>query len=316
MEDSMAASDTRRGITLARSGSRARLKENLIGYSMIIPAMFFFVLFLLIPIFKAMQVSLFEYSGVGVMKDFIGFDNYIKTISDKELFITILNTLKLAAFDLVFSIAIGFSLAYVLFKRIAGWKFFSVALYIPSIVTIVVSGIIWRQIYESNQGLLNSLLQTFGLASLKGIWLSDMDKAMSCVIIAWIWKAIPFCMLMLYSSMLGIPDEMLEAADMDGGTEWDKIRYIIFPFMMPVISILAVLTIANDFRAFDMIQVLTGGGPAGATQIATIYIYKLSISLSQYGYANAVAVEIFFVVGLLVYLLLGFLKKFGLNGND
>jgi raffinose/stachyose/melibiose transport system permease protein len=86
--------------------------------------------------------------------------------------------------------------------------------------------------------------------------------------------------------------------------------------MMPVISILAVLTIANDFRAFDMIQVLTGGGPANVTQIATLYIYKLSISLSEYGYANAVAVEIFFIVGLLVYLLLGILRKFGLNGND
>jgi raffinose/stachyose/melibiose transport system permease protein len=316
MGDNMAASDTSRGIILGKSRLQARLKENLIGYSMIIPAMFFFVLFLLIPIFKAMQVSLYEYSGIGAMKDFIGFDNYIKSISDKELFVTVLNTLKLAGFDLVFSIGIGFSLAYLLFKRVTGWKFFSVALYIPSIVTIVVSGLIWRQIYEANQGLLNSLLHTFGFDSLKGLWLSDMDNAMSCVVVAWIWRAIPFCMLMLYSSMLSIPEEMLEAADMDGGTEWDKIRYIVFPYMMPVISILAVLTIANDFRAFDMIQVLTAGGPAGATQIATLYIYKLSIYLSQYGYANAVAVEVFFIVGLLVYLLLGFLKKFGLNGND
>jgi raffinose/stachyose/melibiose transport system permease protein len=316
MEDSMAVSKTgNRAIPIKRS-LKAALGENLTGYTMILPAMFFFVLFLVIPIFKAMQVSLYDYAGVGVMKDFIGFENYVKSITDKELFFTMLNTFKLAGFDLLFSIGIGFFLAYVLFKRINGWKFFTVSLYIPAIVTIVVSGIIWRQIYEANQGLLNSLLQTFGLGTLKGLWLSDMDNAMKYVIVAWIWKSIPFCMLLLYSSMLSIPDEMFEAAEIDGGTEWDKIRYIVFPFMMPVISILAVLTIANDFRAFDMIQVLTGGGPASATQIATLYVYKLSISLSEYGYANAIAVEIFFIVGLLVYLLLGILRKFGLNGND
>lgn len=293
-----------------------RIKENLTGYSMIIPAMFFFFLFLVFPVFKAIQISLYDYSGVGKMTDFIGLDNYMKSILDIEFFMSILNTLKLVVFDLIISTMVGFFLAYALFKRIGGWKFFSVALYIPSIVTVVVSGLIWRQIYEPNQGLLNSILRSLELDGLAKIWIGDMDIAMNSVIIAWIWKTIPFIMLILYSAMVRIPEELFESARIDGASEWNIIGKIVFPCMMPVIGVLTVLTIATDFRAFDMVQILTQGGPGNATEIATLYVYKMAVSIGEYGYANAVAVEIFFIVGILVFLLVGLLRKIGFSNND
>lgn len=292
------------------------IKENFTGYSMILPAMFFFFLFLVIPIFKSIQMSLYNYSGVGPLENFIGLDNYFKSLSDMDFYGSIYNTLKLVVLDIVISISVGFFLAYLLFVRTRGWKFYSVALYIPAIVPITVAGMVWRQIYEPSQGLLNSILGSIGLNSLKGIWIGSMDLAMGSVIAAWVWRVIPFIMLILYSGMLRIPEELFESATIDGAKERDILRKIVLPYMMPIISVLIIYVIATDFRAFDMVWVLTQGGPGNATQIATVYVYKLAVTFYEYGYANAVGLEIFFVVGGLVYLFIALMKKLGLSDDS
>lgn len=292
------------------------INENITGYSMILPAMIFFFLFLVIPIFKALQMSFYDYSGIGPLKDFIGLDNYIKSVTDMDFYGSVFNTLKLVVFDIVISITVGFILAYMLFSRIRGWKFYSVALYMPAIVPIAVAGLVWRQIYEPTQGLLNSILGTIGLDSLKGVWLGSMNLAMGSVIAAWVWRVIPFVMLILYSGMLRIPEELFESATIDGAKEGDILKRIVLPFMMPVISVLIIYVIATDFRAFDMVWVLTQGGPGNTTQIATVYIYNLAVRFYEYGYANAVGLEIFFVVGGLVYLFISLMKKLGLSDDS
>lgn len=296
--------------------SHKAFKEHMTAYSMIFPAMFFFFLFLVIPIFKALQMSFYDYSGIGPLEDFIGLGNYAASVADADLYGAIYNTLKLVVLDVLISTLVGFFLAYLLFVRIRAWKFYSVALYIPAIVPVAVAGLIWRQIYEPTQGLLNSILGSMGLDSLKGMWLGSMDLAMGSVIASWVWRVIPFIMLILYSGMLRIPEELFESARIDGAKEMDILRKIVLPYMMPVISILVIYVIATDFRAFDMVWVLTQGGPGNVTQIATVYVYKLAVSFYQYGYANAVGIEIFFIVGGLVYLFVMLMKKLGLSDDS
>ena len=196
-----------------------------------------------------------------------------------------------------FSLTIGFFLAYALYKRVGGWRFFSVALYIPAIVTVVVAGLIWRQIFEYNQGLLNSLLDTFGLSGLKQLWTGDMKIALGSVSVAWVWRTIPFSMIILYSSMLSIPDELIEAARIDGAGEGHIILHVILPELKSTFGVLVLYTLANDFRAFDMVKVLTDGGPGKSTEIITLYVYRLATRLNEYGYANAIAVETFLLAG-------------------
>lgn len=287
---------------------RKIIENNLTGYAMIIPAMAIFCLFLLFPLIKAIQISFYDYSGIGKMTDFTGLDNYIRSFTDKDFGNALLRTIKLAGVDLFFSLTIGFFLAYALFKRVGGWHFFSVALYIPAIVTVVVAGLIWRQIFEYNQGLLNSLLDTCKLSNLKQLWTGDMKRALGSVAVAWIWRTIPFSMIILYSSMLGIPDDMLEAARIDGANECHVIWHIMIPTLKPTFGVLALYTLANDFRAFDMVKVLTDGGPGKSTEIITLYVYRLATKLNEYGYANAIAVETFLLAGGVVLMVLAVRK--------
>lgn len=273
------------------------IQRNLIAYAMIIPAMIIFFLFLVYPLLKAIQISFYDYSGIGKMTDFVGWENYINSFADADFGKALLRTIKLAGLDLLFSLTIGFFLAYALYKRVGGWRFFSVALYIPAIVTVVVAGLIWRQIFEYNQGLLNSLLDTFGFSELKQLWTGDMKIALGSVSVAWVWRTIPFSMIILYSSMLSIPDELIEAARIDGAGESRVIIHVVLPGLKSTFGVLALYTLANDFRAFDMVKVLTDGGPGKSTEIITLYVYRLATKLNEYGYGNAIAVETFLLAG-------------------
>lgn len=276
---------------------KRRIQNNLTAYAMIIPAMIIFFLFLVYPLLKAIQISFYDYSGIGKMTDFVGLENYVNSLADADFGKALLRTVKLAGLDLFFSLTIGFFLAYALYKRVGGWRFFSVALYIPAIVTVVVAGLIWRQIFEYNQGLLNSLLDTFGLSGLKQLWTGDMKIALGSVSVAWVWRTIPFSMIILYSSMLSIPDELIEAARIDGAGEGHIILHVILPELKSTFGVLVLYTLANDFRAFDMVKVLTDGGPGKSTEIITLYVYRLATRLNEYGYANAIAVETFLLAG-------------------
>lgn len=250
-------------------------------------------------------MSFYDYSGIGALDKFIGLKNYTTAFSDEIFLESVCTTLKLVVYDLIFTLSIGFLLAYMLYRRATGWKFFSVALYIPAVVPITVAGLIWRQIYETTQGLLNTTLGMVGLEALQQPWLGIYDTAFGSTVVAWVWRAIPFAMLILYSSMLKIPSDLLEAARLDGANEGHIISHIIFPQLLPMISVLTVNTIANDFRGFDMVYVLTGGGPGTTTQLTTLYIYKVAQKFFKYGYANALGIIVLVIVLILLGIIFG-----------
>lgn len=268
---------------------------------MIIPAMAFFVMFLLFPIFKAFQFSLYQYSGFGELTNFVGLDNYREALRDPTFFRALRNNLLLAISDTAVSLTVGFLLAYFLSRKAIGWRFLNISLFVPALVSVAVVATLWKEIYDPIYGLLNSFLELVGLGSLQQNWLGAFETALPSVIAAWVWRTIPFNMLILFANILRIPRELMEAAYLDGARESHYIRHIVLPMVSGVVGLLAVLSISRAFRAFDLVWVLTRGGPVNATEIATSYVYKQAFSLNRYGYGNALA----FIVMLLLFATVG-----------
>ncbi|MFB9278848.1 carbohydrate ABC transporter permease [Cohnella cellulosilytica] len=273
--------------------SKASWKEMGLAYLMIFPALFFFVLYLVYPLFKSLRMSLYDYSGIGSLTDFVGLANYVEALADKQFYNAMANNFTLMAIELVVSLTVAFILAYFLYRGVFGWKFFNVVLFLPYIIPLSVSAIIWTSIYEPNIGLLNTFLDKIGLDSWKRVWLGSTDTSLYSVIAVWIWRTIPFNMLILLGAMLKIPKEMIEAARIDGCSGFRIVHYLIVPLTAPTIGLLFILSVAYDFRAFDMVWVMTQGGPADSTQIASTLVYKLGFSQNEYGYANAIAFLVF-----------------------
>jgi len=285
-----------------RSGVLRELKESIPAYLLILPTIAVFIVFLYIPFFNALRISMYRYKGYGDLTDFIGLNNYKTILSDAKYYSAFFNTFKLIGFDLIFSITIGFLLAYILFKGIKLKGFFSTSLFIPYLISMVVVGCIWRIIYDPTIGPLNQFLGIIGLDNLKNAWLSQPSTAMSSIIVTWIWRTIPFNMLIIYANIMTLPPDYLEAADIDGANSLQKLRYIILPYLIPAFLQLSMLTVTNDLRVFDLVWIMTGGGPGGATEVMTSYIYRQAFISQRFGTASASSViMMIFMIALTVF---------------
>lgn len=279
------------------------LKESIPGYLLVLPTLAVLAVFLYIPFFNAIRISLYKYKGYGALTKFVGFKNYITVLQDRHFYDAFLNTFKLIGCDLIFSVTIGFFLAYVMFRGIRLKQFFNTALFIPYLISMVVVGCIWKILYDPTIGPLNQLLNAVGLGSLAKPWLSQPGTSLPSIIITWIWRTIPFNMLICYANIMTLSKDYMEAADIDGANAWQKLRYIIIPHMMPTFLTLGMLTVTNDLRAFDLVWVMTQGGPGGASEVMTSYVYSKAFVSQQFGTATAASIVMMVVmIGLTVIL--------------
>ncbi|MCD9025715.1 carbohydrate ABC transporter permease [Cohnella silvisoli] len=282
---------------------RGGWKRQTTAYIMAFPALFFFVLYLIYPLVIAFRMSLYDYTGIGPLTDFVGWANYKEAISNSSFIGALRNNFVLMGVEFIVSTVLAFGLAYLLFRGIFGWHVFNVILFLPYIIPLSVSAVIWSLIYEPTIGLLNQLLGELGLTALQHTWLGGTSTALGSVIGVWVWRTLPFNLIILFGAMIKIPGELLEAARIDGASGMRIVRNIIFPLTIPTIALLAVISIANDFRAFDIVWIMTQGGPAGLTEIASSFVYKVGFQENHYGYANAVAFLVFVVVIVFVALI-------------
>jgi multiple sugar transport system permease protein/raffinose/stachyose/melibiose transport system permease protein len=284
------------------------LQQDPVGYLLIAPFCLFTFVFVLLPVIANIYLSFTNYNLIKM--DFVGFKNYSFMFSDVVFMKAVKNTFVFAIFTLVFTMIIGLFLAILLQDKIFGLKFFRTSVYTPYVTSMVSVAMIWLWMYEPSNGIFNKMLEAVGMAPHN--WLFDPSTAMGSIIIVSIWKAIGYNMVIYLSGLHGIPKYLYEAAKIDGASAPKRFFFITYPMLRPVTFFLFITGFINDFRVFDQIQIMTGGGPVNSTTTIVHQIYKRAFNEISLGYAAAEAVLLLVIV--LIITAVNF--KYGNQGND
>lgn len=264
-------------------------RERLTAFLLIAPTITALIIFLYIPFVNALQTSFFKYNGLGPLEDFVGLKNYMKVLGDPKFTRSLFNTLYLVLISFA-AIPIGFVFAYILYVGVPGKKLFNAGLFIPYLISMVVVGCIWRIIYDPTIGPIDQFLKLIGLGKFAKAWLSRPETALGAIAVTWIWRSQPFNMLIMYANISKMPEDFLEAAQIDGANIWQKLFYVIIPYLKPTFGVLAMLTVTNGLRLFDLVWVMTQGGPGGASDVMTSYIYTKAFTNRDFGGGTAASV--------------------------
>lgn len=299
-------------VPVARGPRTRRLRwiDALGRYSFVLPAIVFLIVFLLYPLLYTFNLSLFDVNAGNFLTGgapFVGLENYVQFLSSPQFVPSLVITLVFTIGSLVFQHSIGFMFA-LFFNR--GFPLSGVLRALMLVVWVlpaVVSASLWRWIFSGSYGLLNAFLGLIGLPSTEP-WLVNPQTALIAVIIANIWVGIPFHMMLLYAGLQGVPVQLYEAAQLDGANAWQRFWRITVPMMRPVIVIALLLGFVHTFKVFDLIYVMTAGGPAGATNVLSIEVYKLSFEYFRFG-DGAAAANILLIIPLLLSVLYLWLRR-------
>jgi ABC-type sugar transport system permease subunit len=270
-------------------------QESLSGLSMTLPAFIFFVIFIGIPIVHTMLLGFQKWDAIGA-PEWIGLSNYLKMLTDpvfhRSLFVTLSLTGVLAVFLTVIPLLVA-----VLFNM--GWgKFGTIGrtmLFIPSIISMVVTGSLWKLILYPNLGTLNLTLRHLGLGALEQNWLGDEKVVLWSIAVVAIWQGIGLFVIIFYAGLQGIDPTLYEAAAIDGANAGQQLINVTIPMLRPVIIIVIALNLLEGIKLFDVVYVMTGGGPVNASQTLGTYIYHVAFAnpgLPDFGYGSALSTVI------------------------
>jgi multiple sugar transport system permease protein len=284
---------------------RKIFRGNTIGYLFVLPATVYMTYFIAYPIISNIILS---FQNVTVMtltsknNPFVGIENYINLLRDGILINSIWNTLFFTVCCLVFQFIIGFVLALFFNLNFSFSKSIRGLIMIGWMIPITVTSLMFRFIFASNIGVLNQVLMLLHIIQKPIIWLATPNTAKFALIIANIWVGVPFNMLLLATGLTTIPKELYESASIDGSGKIQSFCYITIPLLKPTIKSVLILGFIYTFKVFDIVYVMTGGGPVNATHMLSTYSYKLSFELFRYSEGAAVA-NILFIILFFVSLL-------------
>ena len=257
----------------------------------LLPALVLFVGVLIAPIGFSGYYSLFDWNGLGP-KEFLGFENYKELFtSDAIGFMKALgNSLLMAALSVFIQLPISLWLALKLGRGIKGERGFLSIYFMPVLISTVVIGQLWRKIYNPEYGILNALLGALGLESLKLAWLGDVRTALAACFVPILWQYVGYHLLLMYAGVKGVPTELREAAMLDGATEGQVNRFIVIPYIKPILRISVIFAVTGSLKSFDLIYVLTNGGPLHATEVPSTLMINMLFLRNRYGMGSAIAV--------------------------
>lgn len=259
----------------------------------ILPALLLFVGFTIIPLIISGTYSLFDYDGIGTMS-FVGLRNFIDLFQKDRYFgKAVINSLILVAASLVIQLPVSMALALTLSRGVKGEKFFRTVYFLPVVISSMVIGQLWMKIFNSEYGLLNSLLHGLGWTDFNYSWLSNPKTAFLSTVVPAVWQYIGYHMLIFYAGIKSISTDYYEAAQIDGATKWQVTRKITLPLLAPTIKTCMIFSVTGSLKAFDLIYVMTGGGPNHASEVPATLMYNNLFRKGLYGYGSAQA---FFVV--------------------
>jgi ABC-type sugar transport system permease subunit len=288
---------------------QVRRREARVGWAMVSPAVSIIALVALGPVLWAMWESLHEHDlrmpWLGFR--FVGLQNYVEAFSDPRFIEAIGHTLAFAAVTVTLEIALGLALALAVDSITRGRGLLRTTMLLPWAVPTVVVGLVWRFIFETPGGLMNSLLARIGVSQ-PPVWFADPLAAWMPIVVADVWKTTPFVAILLLAGLQGIDRSLYEAARMDGATAWRQFTHITLPLLAPALSVAVVFRAVDAFRVFDVIYVMTGGGPGTATEPIALYTFSALLENLRFGFGSALSVIIFgltFLLALIAIRLMG-----------
>jgi len=258
----------------------------------VLPAVILTLMFTIWPTLQALYLSFTNATSLGLNNKFVGLDNYIYMFHDKSFIQALTNTAKLMAVVPVITIFCSLVLAFVLNQcKLKEMVLYRTIFYFPNIVSLTVVGIIWSFVFHPNVGIVNKILGAVGLESLQRSWLGDSKTALWCIAFTLLWQAAGYYMVMHIAAMDGISPEIYESATLDGASAWRKLISITMPLMKDIIGITFVLALSGTINlSFVLSQVMTGGGPNGASSVLLQYMYTQGFVNGNFGYAMAITV--------------------------
>ncbi|MCF7905340.1 MAG: sugar ABC transporter permease, partial [Candidatus Marinimicrobia bacterium] len=265
-----------------------------------------FITFILVPVGFSFYLSFHKWNMFSSERTFVGVSNYVQMFQEEDFWRVLKNTFIFTVGAVPLNMALSLFVAQGLNRKLAGKKFLRTLFFTPVIISPVAAALIWRWIYDPNQGLLNHALGFFGVDPIN--WLRDPNWAMTALIIMGVWKTFGINMVLYSAALQGIPKSYLEAAVIDGAGPWTRFWRITFPLLSPTTFFIMVMSLISSFQVFDLVYILTSGGPLGATKVLVFYIYENAFKYFNMGYASAAAYILFGILTVLTLLQVKFLK--------
>ncbi|TWE01232.1 carbohydrate ABC transporter membrane protein 1 (CUT1 family) [Neobacillus bataviensis] len=282
-------------------------KPMMIGYLFLLPSLLILCVVGIYPLIQTLYLSFFDVSLTKQGSHFIGLENYKTLFSDIWFKVAYKNTWIFTAISVLMETLLGLVIALVLNKKFKGRGWVRACVLIPWAIPTVVSARMWEWIFNAEYGILNFLLVKTGIIDSNVNWLGETSTAMFAAIFSDVWKTTPFMALIILAGLQGISSSLYEAADIDGANKWRQFSYITFPLLIPSIMIAVLLRALDAFRVFDLIFVLTGGGPANSTEVLSSYAYKTTFSAGEVSSGAAMsslmAVSVFVLAIVLLFLM-------------
>lgn len=296
-------------IQRALKKSKRYNKEQVItAYLVLLPAVVILAVFVFCPIVSAAYISLTNWDGFSPVKQFIAFDNFTRLLHDDEFWNSLLVTVLYAAGVSVLSVFSGLVFAVLLDAPIRGRGIYRTIYFLPVVTSSVAVAIVWKYMLDPT-GLINAGLALFGIQGPD--WLQNRWLALSALTLLTVWKNLGFNIVLYLTALQALPKSVFEAADVDGASHWEKLRFITVPLLRPMTFFVVVQALINSFQAFDLVYVFTEGGPRGGTDVLGMFMYRQAFRLGDFGYGTAIA-----LVSLVLVLLVTFVQwRSGIKGK-
>jgi len=282
-----------------------KLFRRLTPIYFLLPAIFMMVVFIYLPVVENFYYSLYRWSAIDTTMKFIGLDNYTRILGDKLIGVSLVNNVLYAVISVIFQVFFALVLAallesYLIRPRFS--SFFRNVLFLPSVLAISVVGITWQLIYRPDTGLINQLLRALGLDILTRTWLGDEGTAIYSIIAVSQWQWVGYCVILFIVAIQAIPEELFESARIDGANAIQQFFAITVPLVRETTLVMATITIIGAFKVFDIVWVMTAGGPNHASEVLGNYLYRVAFRNDEMGYAAAIASLLFIITFILTFI--------------
>src|SRR3954451_1995844 len=278
---------------------KARTSDQTFAALLISPAAAFVFCIAIYPILRVLWLSFFTQNlGTSLVPKFVGIDNYIRLANDGHFFGTVRTTVFFTFVSVAIELVLGLTFALLLNHEFRGRAIARAAMLVPWALPTAVLAWAWSWIFNDQFGVMNDLLHRFGILVRPIAWLGSGSAALFAVIFADVWKTTPFVVIILLAGLQNIPAELYEAAEIDGASAWRRFRFVTLPLLMPSMMVVLLFRAIQSFGIFDLIFVMTGGGPGGATETLAIYTYNTYLRYLDFGYGSAMVVVSFAVMTL------------------